>query len=170
MGFAPMFFRLRPGYTEININGGCTHSCTQFAVNLVVSIFSSVYTGPVPTLASCILHLYRLQSAKLPEVFLPLLPTSTGLPERSDQHSTRPLACPEGHWVWPLADSQANLTEPENPKPYSSVFPNKTCARSDELCEAKLGLHTHTDASLLRRNICHSHCGKISCTEAWVQS
>ena len=69
------------------------------------------------------------------EVFLPLLPTSTGLPERSDQHSTRPLACPEGHWVWPLADSQANLTEPEKPKPYSSVFPNKTCARSDELCE-----------------------------------
>ena len=37
------------------------------------------------------------------EVFLPLLPTSTGLPERSDQHSTRPLACPERHWVRPLA-------------------------------------------------------------------
>ena len=69
------------------------------------------------------------------EVFLPLLPSSTGLPERSDQHSTRPLACPEGHWVWPLADGQANSTEPEKPKLYSSVFPNKTCARSDELCE-----------------------------------
>ena len=69
------------------------------------------------------------------EVFLPLLPTSTGLPERSDQHSTRPLACPEEHWVWPLADSQANLTEPEKPKPYSSVFPNKPCAHSDKLCE-----------------------------------
>ena len=39
------------------------------------------------------------------------------------------------HWVWPLADGQANLTEPEKPKPYSSVFPNKTCAHSDELCE-----------------------------------
>ena len=69
------------------------------------------------------------------EVFLPLLPSSTGLPERSDQHSTRPLACPEGHWVWPLADSQANLTEPEKPKPYSSVFPNIACAHSDKLCE-----------------------------------
>ena len=69
------------------------------------------------------------------EVFLPLLPSSTGLPERSDQHSTRPLACPERHWVWPLADSQANLTEPEKPKPYSSVFPNIACARSDKLCE-----------------------------------
>ena len=30
------------------------------------------------------------------EVFLPLLPTSTGLPERSDQHSTSPSACPRG--------------------------------------------------------------------------
>ena len=69
------------------------------------------------------------------EVFLPLLPTSTGLPERSDQHSTRPLACPEGHWVWPPADSQANLTEPEKPRTYSGVFPNKPCARSDKLCE-----------------------------------
>ena len=42
---------------------------------------------------------------------------------------------PRGHWVWPLADSQVNVTEPEKPKPYSSVFPNKTSAHSDELCE-----------------------------------
>ena len=30
------------------------------------------------------------------EVFLPHLPTSTGLTERSDQHSTRPFAHPKG--------------------------------------------------------------------------
>ena len=58
-----------------------------------------------------------------------------GFPKEATSTRPRPLACPEEHWVWPLADSQANLTEPEKPKPYSSVFPNKTCARSDELCE-----------------------------------
>ena len=58
-----------------------------------------------------------------------------GFPKEATSTQPRPLACPEGHWVWPLADSQANLTEPEKPKPYSSVFPNKICAHSDELCE-----------------------------------